>query len=277
MLHLGLVQNNILYMYKIILFFVVIFLSSCNRTVQNNALLNDGFKNTHHYTTGQLKDSTYDLGHHDFKFMSYYETGELCEVGYKRDSLKNGSWRRYDKLGRITNVESYYKDEPLAIKPDSSDFYFRNYEVDSAMSLDIPKNWLTEKVKGSELVLYKEHCTEPFRPNVVIIKGAVNNLPTQGINNDSVVDFVVSLLNRKYNSVKILHYEWKTPKLLMVYYVAHINDQDIYHLDSILIGDKNFYYLIAGCYYGQNSEFLKYLDIFSEMIYSIRLNNNNVI
>lgn len=57
----------------------------------------------------------YKNGKIDGKFLEYYNTGELKEIGTYENGLREGNWREFYKNGKILRKGKYVKGEKVGI------------------------------------------------------------------------------------------------------------------------------------------------------------------
>lgn len=62
---------------------------------------------TSHYPNGNLKTEVIQLKRGIHKVMRYYESGEIMETGFTKNSLMQGTWVKFDQNGEII-ARAYY-------------------------------------------------------------------------------------------------------------------------------------------------------------------------
>lgn len=197
---------------------------------------------------------------------SKYPSGKLKESGRLIEGRKNGIWKFYDEEGHLSSVEYFYKNEKLAIV-DKNDFIYTTILIDN-ISIDLPFQWeIKRNYKKAMLFAVKNNLeSSKFAPTINILKVPIDT----GFEINKFIMQDQEDLKNNYNDIaftEVKHLKVSGLNAYEMLYYIKLNNFKLVTV-STYIQKGNDLYIITHISEANKDEFMKYNDLFDEIINS---------
>ncbi len=208
-------------------------------------------------------------------FKDHYENGKVRIEGITVNGRKNGVWKEYDQDGTIQKAEYYYNDS-LVHKLNPLDFVLESNTLADGSTVLLPGHWNIKKdYKQALVIAVKPVVIEPeiFNPTINIVKTPVPDT----ISLEQIVDLNIEEIKQGVEEFKLKEKEtvekMALPSIKTVYFV-NTGGQKLGVL-SAYVKDKTALYIITCMAQGDQLQFIKYKDLFEEIILSFKAPTTN--
>ncbi len=205
-------------------------------------------------------------------YILKHRNGNIAISGTIIDGELNGVWKLFDSEGLLKNAIYFYKGDKI-VDIDETDYCMHKIKLGNAnISINIPEKWNVKQDKEPLiLVATKEHSkNKVFTPLVSIEKTNMPKCQTF----DKFIDENINILLNHYSDIQINEKKLDLGSHLNSFEITYtVKLNDIIIAGFIVIFNKETdIYTITCVSEGINNEFMKYKDLFTEIAYSLSLN-----
>lgn len=212
----------------------------------------------------------------DGRYTENYPNGEMKTQGLMLNGRRNGLWRSYDEQEKVTKAEYYYKGEKIT-DIDVSDFNLQNVTANGKkISIKLPVSWTTKKDFKEALILAVKplpNNNQTFSPTINIVRAEI----PKDISFNQFLELNIKDLQTAYQEFKVKEEKHDTIAGKQVYeimYFVRVGEQKLGVL-SAYFNLENESYIITCIAEGKGEEFVKYKDLFSEIIRTSSFSQEN--
>jgi len=211
----------------------------------------------------------------DGKYTEHYPSGEMKMQGLMLNDRRNGLWRSYNEQGKVTKAEYYYKGE-IVTSVDASDFELQYVIANGKdFSIKLPASWATKKDFKEAIILAVKPLpdNQVFSPTISIVRTEI----PQDISFNQFLALNIKDLQTAYQEFKVKEEKHDTIADKQVYeimYFVRAGEQKLGVL-SAYFNLENESYIITCIAEGKGEEFVKYKDLFREIIRTSSFSREN--
>ncbi|MBI2967018.1 MAG: hypothetical protein HYY40_04300 [Bacteroidetes bacterium] len=206
----------------------------------------------------------------------YYTDGKIKTEGILINGKKNGVWKEYASNGKIEKVNYYYKDT-LIHKLDPLDFDLETKILDDKSSILLPKHWnIQENYQQALVIAIKPKVFKPeiFNPTINVVKMFIPDSFTI----EKIVELNIEEIKQGVKEFKLkesVQVSKSTIPMIKALYFVDTGTQKLGAV-STYIQDKSTVYIITCLAQGNQLQFVKYKDLFEEIVLSFKVSTPNV-
>lgn len=205
--------------------------------------------------------------------VEYYSSGEKKSQGVLVDDLKNGIWKDYDDQGNLVQVAYYYQNKKVT-DLDVADFNLKNEQSSEGnFSMLLPSSWALKKdYKGALLLAVKQLPNDDvFSPTINVVKV---DKPTD-VSFNEFLALNIKDLQSSYDEFKVReenNIEVSEKRAYEIMYFVRVGDQKLGVLSTYYDLNQSSY-IVTCIAEGKGEEFVKYKDLFKQLIRSVNFPN----
>jgi hypothetical protein len=238
--------------------------------------LNSKVENTHieFYKNGEKKIiASIKDGKLNGEYKRFHKNGKIAESGTMVNNLKNNIWRFFTEEGILDKVEIYSNDELLFVMNKSDFSLYPKFIESENIEIFIPINWETdiENIYPFVVMTSVKKCDDSFIfcPNITIIREKLQN----GNNFNDFVNMSTKLLQQHLTNFKTIVSGYVTIngfQAFQIIYLMYVDNIKLGGITTLINYEEDIYTITGMACNEKNSEFLKYKDLFREIIASFK-------